>query len=75
MVDGGTARRSVEDTLRDHEARLRALPGVRSVGVSHEAGPGADPSIVVFVEPGAQPPVPATLDGWDVVVRPALAIG
>ena len=65
----------VADVLKDHDAELRSIPGVQSLG-THSGG-GEPAHIVVYVDkltPSVRAAVPATLDGYrvDVEVEPVL---
>jgi hypothetical protein len=70
---------SIESVLRAHEQELLAHPHVRSVGIGHDEGKEV---ILVFVSPegleadaDGSSAIPQRLDGFDLVVRPALQIG
>jgi hypothetical protein len=70
---------SIETVLRAHESELLALPGVTSVGIGDEQGKEV---ILLFVSrqrvdaaAAGQGGIPATLEGYEVVVRPELLIG
>jgi hypothetical protein len=59
----------VGDVLKDHDAELRSIPGVQSLG-THSGG-GEPAYIVVYVEkvtPAVRAAVPATLHGYRVDV-------
>jgi hypothetical protein len=60
----------VGDVLKDHDAELRGIPGVQSLG-THSGG-GEPAHIVVYVEkvtPAVRAAVPATLEGYRVDVE------
>jgi len=58
----------VASVLRRHEARLMAIPGVKSVGEGR--GPLGEPAIEVGIaHPGVAQAVPPTLDGVELVTR------
>ena len=80
MVGAGMAARAlvmdvsrnvrVADVLKDHDAELRSIPGVQSLG-THSGG-GEPAHIVVYVDkltPVVRAAVPATLDGYRVDVE------
>jgi hypothetical protein len=85
MVGAGMAARAlvmdvarnvrVADVLKDHDAELRGVPGVQSLG-THSGG-GEPAHIVVYVDevtPALRAAIPATLDGYgvDVEAQPVL---
>ena len=85
MVGGGMAVRAlvgdvvrnvrVGDVLADHDAELRGIPGVKSLG-THSGG-GEPAHIIVYVEkltPAVRAAVPATLDGYRVDVEEEIAL-
>jgi hypothetical protein len=80
MVTGGmlvrdvvthvTREMRVGDVLKDHDAELRAIPGVTMLGTHRQTGEPAH--IVVYFEqvtPAVRAAVPATLDGYRVDVE------
>jgi hypothetical protein len=75
VTDDVTLDLRVDDVLKEHDAELRSVPGVQSLG-THSGG--AEPAhIVVYVKkvtPAVRAAVPATLDGYrvDVEAEPAL---
>lgn len=75
VVTDVTRNLRVDDVLRDHEAELRSIPGVQSLGI--HSGGGEPTHIVVYVNkvtPAVRAAVPATLDGYrvDVEAEPVL---
>ena len=65
----------VGHVLKDHDAELRGIPGVQSLG-THSGG-GEPAHIVVYVEkvtPAVRAAVPATLDGYRVDVEEEIAL-
>lgn len=67
------AQPSIADVIRSHEDRLLSLPHVQAVGEGERSG---QPVIVVLVSgevsdssPEPNERIPATLDGFDVVIQ------
>jgi hypothetical protein len=60
----------VADVLKDHDAELRSVPGVQSLGT--HSGSGESAHIVVYVDkvtPALRAAIPATLDGYRVDIE------
>ena len=70
-----TREARVGDVLKDHDAELRAIPGVTMLGTHRH---GSEPAhIVVYVDkvtPEVRAAVPATLDGYRVDVEAELVL-
>ena len=70
LVTDVTRNVHVSDVLKDHDAELRGIPGVQSLG-THTGG-GEPAHIVVYVDkvtPAVRAAVPGTLDGYRVDVE------